>query len=275
VDDRRDARPRDGGALRHNDAMGEPPADLFLHALRGLGEIRAGDGLAALIGASLARDGLSWRSGDVVVIAQKAVSKAEGRFLDLGSVSPSPRALELATVTGKDPRLVEAILAESSEVLRARPNVLIVRHRLGYVMAQAGIDRSNVPGTERVLLLPEDPDASAERLRDALVAAAQVDLGVVVSDSFGRPWRLGTTNVALGAAGVPSLWDRRGETDRNGRVLEVTQVAWADAVAAAAGLVMGEGAEGVPAVLVRGLGRPAAARPARALLRPVDEDLFR
>jgi coenzyme F420-0:L-glutamate ligase/coenzyme F420-1:gamma-L-glutamate ligase len=248
---------------------------LVIHPLGGIGEIEAGTDLADVLGAAVARCGLDLQAHDVLVVAQKVVSKAEERFVDLRDVEPSARARELAGATAKDARLVELILRESSEVLRARANVLIVRHRLGYVLAQAGIDRSNVPGDERVLLLPVDPDASATSLRDALRARTGVDVGVVISDSFGRPWRLGTTNVAIGVAGVTALWDRRGERDRTGRALESTLVAWADAIAAAAGLLMGEAAESVPAVLVRGLACPAAPNPARTLVRPLDEDLFR
>lgn len=243
-------------------------------ALQGLGEVEAGDDLAALLAAAMP----SASDGDVLVVAQKIVSKAEGRSIDLNAVSPSARALELAGITGKDPRLVELILSESSEVLRARPGVLIVRHRLGHVMANAGIDRSNVcgaAGEQRVLLLPRDADASAAALRDGLRRHLGRELGIVISDSFGRPWRNGVVNVALGVAGLPALIDRRGELDRHGRRLEITQVALADALAAAAGLVMGEGAEGLPAVLMHGMAWTAPARPAQALIRPLDEDLFR
>lgn len=248
---------------------------LALHALPGIGEVLPGGDLAATLLDALSAAGLRLAPQDVLVVAQKAVSKAEDRFVRLDAVRPSARAHELAVITGKDPRLVEVILGESTEVLRAKPNVMITRHRLGLVMAQAGVDRSNVPGDERVLLLPLDPDRSAELLRKRLVAAHGAEIGVIVSDSFGRPWRLGTTNVAIGAAGVPAVWDRRGEADREGRRLETTQVAWADAVAAAAGLAMGEAAEGTPAVLVRGLRWNLPARPARTLLRPLDEDMFR
>ena len=243
-------------------------------AVQGIAEVAAGDDLGALLAAALP----AVADKDLLVIAQKVVSKAEGRSVDLNAVSPSPRALELAGVTRKDPRLVELILSESSDVLRAQPDVLIVRHRLGYVMANAGIDRSNVPspaGEERVLLLPLDADASAAALRAALRNRLGVDLGIIISDSFGRAWRNGVVNVALGAAGLPSLVDRRGEPDRFGRGMEVTQVALADALAAAAGLVMGEGAEGVPAVLVQGLDWSAPDCPARSLIRPLAEDLFR
>jgi coenzyme F420-0:L-glutamate ligase/coenzyme F420-1:gamma-L-glutamate ligase len=247
---------------------------ISFNALQGMTEVAAGDDLAALLAAAMP----AVAERDLLVVAQKIVSKAEGRSVDLNAVSPSPRAQELAGLTGKDPRLVELILAESSEVLRAQPGVLIVRHRLGYVMANAGVDRSNVPsppGEERVLLLPLDADASAAALRRALRIHLGIDLGIIISDSFGRPWRNGVVNVALGAAGLPSLIDRRGEPDRFGRGMEVTQFALADALAAAAGLVMGEGAEGVPAVLVQGLDWSAPDCPARALIRPLAEDLFR
>lgn len=250
---------------------------LSIKALTGMGDIRPGTPLAGLIAERMQQAGLRLERQDVLVIAQKAVSKAEGRFVDLRSVVPSPRARELAAICCKDPRLVEVVLAESTAVLRVKPHVLIVRHRLGYVMAQAGVDRSNVasaPGEERVLLLPADPDLSAARVRGEIAALLGAAPGVIISDSFGRPWRLGVVNVAIGAAGVPALWDRRGEPDREGRSLEVTEVAWADAVAAAAGLVMGEAAEGTPVVLVRGLDWRAPERPGAALLRPLAEDLF-
>jgi coenzyme F420-0:L-glutamate ligase / coenzyme F420-1:gamma-L-glutamate ligase len=203
------------------------------------------------------------------------VSKAEGCFRDLATVRVSERTRELATITGKDARLVEVVLSESVEVLRARRDMLIVRHRLGFVIAQAGVDRSNVPGKDRVLLLPSDPDRSARTIRATVARILGIAPGVIVSDSFGRPWRVGTTNGAIGAAGVPELWDRRGERDREGRVLEVTKVAWADAVAGAAGIVMGEVREGIPAVMVRGLVPRGPERPAAALVRPSEEDWFR
>jgi coenzyme F420-0:L-glutamate ligase/coenzyme F420-1:gamma-L-glutamate ligase len=252
-------------------------ARLCATALRGCGEIIAGAALGDWIAESLRGVSPAIGPRDVVVIAQKAVSKAEGRFVDLASVQPSARAIELATVCHKDPRLVEVILRESTEVLRVAANVLITRHRRGYVMAQAGVDRSNVPqqGGERVLLLPEDPDASAAGIRADLERHLGVAPGVIVSDSFGRPWRNGVVNVALGAAGVPALWNRRGEADRDGRPLESTEVGWADAVAAAAGLLMGEAAEGIPVVLVRGLEWRAPQRLASALIRPLEQDLFR
>ena len=241
--------------------------------LTDLPEIRPGDDLPALLAAHLA----DLQAGDILVVAQKIVSKAEGRFVTLSEVVPSPEAEELALEIRKDARLVELVLRESTEVVRAARHVLITRHRLGHVMANAGIDASNLgsAGEGRVLLLPEDPDASATRIADALEAKFGVRPGVVVSDSFGRPWRMGTVNVAIGIAGMPALIDRRGEQDRDGRVMQMTLIAFADAVAAAAGLAMGEGAEGVPAAVVRGLGWAGVAQTAGALLRPVGEDLFR
>lgn len=244
-------------------------------ALPGIGEVRPGDDLAQVLGGALARLGEPPQPREVLVIAQKIVSKAEARFVSLDTVTVSARARELAALTGKDPRLVELILSESVEVLRARPNVLIVRHRLGFVMANAGIDRSNVGGDDRVLLLPRDPDGSAEALRRALCERRGAELGVVIADSFGRPWRRGVTHVALGAAGIPALIDRRGESDRNGRRLESTEVAFADQLASTAGLLMGEAAEGIPAVLVRGASWSAPSLGASALIRPLSEDLFR
>jgi len=223
-------------------------------------EIGSGDDLAGIIAAGVRESAQTLRDFDVLVVAQKIVSKAEGRRTSLADFAPSARALELARVCGKDPRLVEAVLSESSDVLRVAPNVLIVRHRLGFVMAQ--------PGTQ-------PRGGSVGRLRAGLRASFGAAVGVVISDSFGRPWRLGTTNVALGSAGLPALWDRRGEKDREGRTLEVTQVAYADAIASAAGLVMGEGNESVPCALVRGLHWTARERPASELLRPLHEDLFR
>jgi len=243
----------------------------------GIGDVRRGDDLARVLADALVASGLSPAPGDILVVAQKVVSKAEGRLVDLGTVEPTARAQEIAALTGKDARLVELILSESSDVLRAVPGVLIVRHRRGYVVANAGIDRSNVgngPAGRYALMLPVDPDASAENLRRRLRDFFAVDVGVIVSDSFGRAWRNGVVNVALGAAGVPALVDRRGEVDRYGRKLEMTEVAAADAVAAGAGLVMGEAAEGRPAVLVRGLSWTAPFCNAQALIRPPAMDLF-
>ena len=251
---------------------------LSIWPLHGLPRVKPGDDLARLLIDGLLRAGVTTAAGDILAVAQKIVSKAEGRIFDLVQIVPSARAIELATVTGKDPRLLELVLRESTEVLRAKKNVIVVAHRLGLVMANAGIDQSNVEAdgmAEPALLLPEDPDASAARLKARLDAHFGVALGVVISDSIGRAWRLGTTGTAIGAAGVPSLIDQRGETDMNGRVLMVTETAFADAVAAAAVLVMGEAAEATPAALVRTPVRPAPEKPARALVRAKHEDMFR
>jgi coenzyme F420-0:L-glutamate ligase/coenzyme F420-1:gamma-L-glutamate ligase len=249
-----------------------------LSAVEGLPEIEPGMDLAEVLAAKLRALDPALTDGDVVVVAQKIVSKADSRYVDLCSVSPSPRAAELAVITRKDPRLIEIILGESSEILRAVRDVLIVRHRLGFVMAQAGVDQSNVsdgPNGERALLLPVDPHASATRLRDALGTRLGFRPGLIISDSFGRPWRLGVVNIALGAAGIASLWDRRGEADRSGRALKSTWVAWGDALASAAGLVMGEADEGTPVVVIRGARGILPHSGADALIRPFEQDLFR
>jgi coenzyme F420-0:L-glutamate ligase/coenzyme F420-1:gamma-L-glutamate ligase len=244
---------------------------IAIHQLGTIGEVRPGDDLAALLRAALASAALlPLGADDILVVTQKIVSKAEGRFVDLAAVAPGPEALQLAEKTRKDARVVELVLAEASAVVRAAPHVLITRHRLGHVMANSGIDRSNIGpgGADRALLLPLDPDASAAALAEAFGCA------VVISDSFGRPWRYGVVGVAIGAAGLPSLHDRRGETDRDGRVMEVTQVALADIVATASTLATGEAAEGVPAALIRGVALPRERSPAAALVRPLSEDLF-
>jgi coenzyme F420-0:L-glutamate ligase / coenzyme F420-1:gamma-L-glutamate ligase len=251
---------------------------LTITTLGGIPQVQPGDDLAELLIAALQEDGITPRTRDIVVVTSKIVSKAEGRFVDLATLEPSERARELAQITRKDARLVEAILREAVEVIRAKPNVLIVATRHGLIMANAGIDQSNLDAADhgrRVLLLPEAPDKSAQQLKQRLDAHFSADIAVIVSDSVGRPWRLGTVGLAVGAAGVPSLWDRRGEKDLSGRPLEVTEVAFADAVAAAAVLAMGEAAEGRPAALVRGLDWSAKIRPAAALVRPKAEDLFR
>jgi coenzyme F420-0:L-glutamate ligase/coenzyme F420-1:gamma-L-glutamate ligase len=255
-----------------------PRNGIELLAVPDVPAIRPGDDLAALIVTNLSGAGLSLEHGDVVVLAQKIVSKAEDRLVDLRDVAASPAAEKLAREVGKDPRLVELILSESRRVVRSRPNVLIVEHRLGYVMANAGIDQSNVgpeDGRELALLLPVDPDASAERLRRALRSLTGLDLGIVINDSFGRAWRQGTVGIAVGCAGIPSLLDKRGDRDLFGRTLRVTVVAFADEIAAAASLLMGQADEGRPIVVVRGAFSSGTAVPAAALVRPPDEDLFR
>lgn len=251
---------------------------IALLPIAGLPEVQPGDDLAALLLAALTGKGLQLRRGDVLVLAQKIVSKAEGRLVNLADVTPGAEAERVAAETEKDPRLVELILRESESISRMRRGVLIVRHRLGFTSANAGIDRSNVPqtpGEETVLLLPEDPDRSARALREALHERTGVEVATVIADSHGRPFRLGTVGVAIGVAGLPALWDRRGEPDREGYLLQHTEVGLADEIAAAASLVMGQAAESVPAVLVRGLHLPARDGQARDLYRPPRLDLYR
>jgi len=253
-------------------------SSVSITALKGIPLVEPGHDLAALLIAALEAGEILPRSFDVLVVAQKIVSKAEDRFLDLATLAPSPRALALAAKARKDPRLVEAILSESAEIIRVKPGVIIVETLHGLVMANAGIDQSNLAAADqgrRVLLLPRDPQGSAERLKSRLDAHYGIGIGVIISDSVGRAWRLGTVGLALGAAGLPCLRDRRGEPDLCGRILEATETGFADAVAAAAVLVMGEAAEGYPAALVRGLEWTESPRPASALIRPKSEDLFR
>ena len=247
-----------------------------LTALAGIPAIGAGDDLGAVLGDALAD--LGPQPGDVLVVTHKIVSKAEGRFVTLAGVRPSARARELAAATGKDPALVEVVLAQSRAVLRYRPGLIITEHRLGLVLANAGVDQSNVPehaDGPRVLLLPEDPDASAAALRARLEQRFAAPLAVVISDSAGRAFRNGVVGVAIGAAGLPALLDLRGRPDLEGRPLQVTQVGLADQIASAAELLMGEADEGRPAVLVRGLSRDGPALPASALIRERAADLFR
>lgn len=252
-------------------------ARLSIFAIPGIPLVQPGDDLASFILDGLSAMGEALAAGDIVVVAQKIISKAEGRLVSLGSVVPTARAHELAGVTGKDPRVVELVLQESREVLRAKTNVLIVEQNLGLVIANAGIDRSNVEGgsEDMALLLPVDPDASARALRETLIERSGVDVAVVIADSVGRAWRYGTTGMAIGCAGLEPLWDQRGDTDMFGKVLEVTEVAVADQVASAANLAMGEARERTPAAVVRGLDTPRRERPATALVRAKKEDMFR
>jgi coenzyme F420-0:L-glutamate ligase / coenzyme F420-1:gamma-L-glutamate ligase len=233
--------------------------------------------VAGLILTALDRANLTLQEGDVLAIAQKIISKAEGRLVRLADVEPGPRAREVAAQTEKDPRIVELILRESEEISRLKPGVLIVRHRLGFTSANAGIDRSNVGdgGETAVLLLPLDPDQSAANIRARIQAERGVTVGVVITDSHGRPFRLGTVGVAIGVAGLPALWDRRGERDRYGYTLQHTDVGVADEIAAAAGLLMGQAAEGLPVVRLRGLKLPEANGQATDLIRPKQMDLYR
>ena len=245
--------------------------------IRGIGLVAPGDDLPALLLEAIEACGIELADGDVVAVAQKIISKAEGRQIALKDVSASPEAVALAEKTEKDPRLVQLILDESTEVLRWKPGVLIVRHKLGLVGAHAGVDQSNIDheGDGSALLLPVAPDASAARLREALGAATGRALGILITDSANRPWRLGTVGIAIGAAGFDVLDDRRGGTDLYGRELKVTLVNRADSIAAAATLAMGETTEKTPAALVRGLPVGGTAQTARMVVRPLEDDLFR
>ncbi len=238
--------------------------------LPGMPELEAGDDLAALVVEAAARVG-GFEPGDVVVVAQKAISKVEGQVVDLRDVTPSERAHELAG--DADPRRVEVILGEAREIVRARPPLLITETLHGFVCASAGVDASNAKGPDTVVLLPRDPDASAAALRDEIARRTGVDIGVIVSDSFGRAWRQGTTDVALGVAGIEALRDLRGQRDRAGYELHTTQIAIADEIAGAAELVMGK-TDGVPAAIVRGV-RLEGSGSGKDLLMPRERDLFR
>jgi coenzyme F420-0:L-glutamate ligase/coenzyme F420-1:gamma-L-glutamate ligase len=240
--------------------------------------VAPGDDVAGLIAAALNTNKLTLNEGDVLVIAQKIISKAEGRYVTLADVEPGEEAIALAAETDKDPRQVELVLRESREVLRSRPGVIIVEHRNGYVHANAGIDKSNIESgaqSPRVLLLPEDADRSAANIRQSLAATNGVLPQVIINDSFGRAWRNGTVGVAIGCAGFEPLFNQMGETDLFGNVLEVTEAAVADELAAAASLVMGQAAEGIPVVLVRGAQLAAAETASKALLRDKSMDMFR
>lgn len=253
---------------------------LTLTPLKDIPLIRHGDDLADIVLQALASNQIAIFDGDILVFAQKIVSKMEGRSVNLVAVNPSPRAIELAQQTDKDPRLVELILCESNEVLRTRPGTIIVEHKLGFVCANAGIDHSNVAGAgdsleEWVLLLPSDPDRSAKELRGTIQARTGKQIGVLIIDSHGRAWRNGTVGVAIGLAGLPGLEDLRGRKDLFHFTLRITQVGAADELAAAASLVMGQAAEGTPVVHVRGFPYPLREGSLRELIRPRDQDLFR
>jgi coenzyme F420-0:L-glutamate ligase / coenzyme F420-1:gamma-L-glutamate ligase len=240
--------------------------ELRVIPVEGIPEVRAGDDLAALLAEAAA-----FEDGDVVVVAQKVVSKAEGRTVRLDEVEPSARARELAA--GEDPRRLEVILREAARIVRSRPPLVIAETRHGFVCASAGVDASNAPGARVLVLLPLDPDASARRIRDGLAERTDRTVGVIVSDSFGRPWRQGTTDVAIGAAGIRTLLDLRGTRDRTGYELHATTIALADEIAGAAELVLGK-TRGVPAAIVRGLA-VAGEGAARDLVMPAERDLFR
>lgn len=266
--------------------MNKTLSPLILTPLQDIPLIRRGDNLADILLASLYTPGLGLQDGDILVLAQKIVSKAEGRMVDLGTVHPSPRAIELAHQADKDPRVVELMLQESNEVLRVRVGTIIVEHKLGFVCANAGIDHSNVfPLAEQegakaraedyVLLLPKNPDQSASELRAQIKSRTGANIGVLIIDSHGRAWRNGTVGAAIGLAGIPGLVDLRGQPDLFGYTLRITQVGAADELAAAASLIMGQAAEGTPAVHVRGFPYLLREGMLGELIRSKDQDMFR
>ena len=254
------------------------PVSLTLTALSGIPLVRPGENLATLILQSFEQAALALEDGDILVIAQKIVSKSEGRHVKLGDVQPSQGARELAAVTEKDPRLVELILLESRGIVRHRLGVIVAENRQGVVLANSGIDHSNVEAdgdAEQMLLLPVDPDASAARIHKELQEQTQVNIAVIINDSLGRAWRNGTTGTALGVSGLPALLDLRGLPDLFGKPLQVSEQAIADELSAAASLLQGQAAEGQPVVLIRGYATSAPPTPASALIRPKEKDLFR
>lgn len=253
---------------------------LIFTALPDVPIVQEGDDLSQLILQALKRAEIELQDGDVIILAQKIVSKAEGRCRELNQVQPGPSAVKLAEETGKDPRLIELILEESRSVLRKRLDLIIVEHRLGFVCANAGIDHSNVTGNEaqsdeRVLLLPLDPDATAARILHELESTMKVSLGILIIDSHGRAWRMGTVGTCIGVAGFPALLDLRGNPDMVGRTLQVTQVGLGDEIAAGASALMGQADERRPIIHLRGLPYPLRPGTLKELLRPEKLDLFR
>jgi coenzyme F420-0:L-glutamate ligase/coenzyme F420-1:gamma-L-glutamate ligase len=239
----------------------------------GMPEIREGDDLARMIFTAALRTKIHLQNRDILVVAQKIISKAEGRIARLSTIEPTAQASQLAARGARDPRLVEVILRESRRIVREHP-VLIVETHHGFVCANAGVDHSNVPGDDMVTLLPIDPDRSARQLRRSLRKITKKHVAVLISDTFGRPWRLGLTNVGVGAAGVPVMLDLRGTRDRDAKPLQATILAVADELAAAAGLAMGK-RDGIPAVIIRGYKYRPKQVPATKIIRPANEDLFR
>ncbi|MGB3714604.1 MAG: coenzyme F420-0:L-glutamate ligase [Candidatus Promineifilaceae bacterium] len=249
-----------------------------LTAIPGIPEVRKGDRISTLLLDGLEKAGIKLIDRDIIAITHKVISKAEGRLVNLDDVTPGSRAREIAVITDKDPKLVQMILTESTGISRMRNGVLIVRHRLGFTSANAGIDRSNVPQNgagEWVILLPINPDSSAAQIGGDILDRCGVNVGILIVDSHGRPFRLGTVGVAIGVSGIPALWDRRGESDLYGYHLEHTEVGTADEIAAAASILMGQASEGQPAILIRGLNLPPLQGKARDLVRSKELDLYR
>ncbi len=253
---------------------------LIITPIYGLPIFSKGDNLTAYLLQAIKDNNIDLLNGDILVIAQKIISKVEGRLINLSEVVPSDKAVEIAHIVEKDPRFVECVLGESKKIIRCRPGILIVEHNLGFICANAGIDHSNVKGPygqneDWVLLLPKNPDRSAENIRNEMEEKTNVKLGVLIIDSHGRAWRMGIVGTTIGVSGIPGLVDKRGEVDLFGYKLKVTQIAAADELAAAASLMMGQAAEGVPAVHVRGFPYPLRNSYLSELIRPENQDLFR
>lgn len=253
---------------------------LSITPLQNIPLIRQGDNLADILVASIQNSTIQLENDDILVLAQKIVSKSEGRMVNLATITPSPQAIELAQKTEKDPRVVQLMLQESNEIVRTRIGAIIVEHKLGFVCANAGIDHSNVAGDgseneEYVLLLPEDPDASAKALRDQIRQKTGLNIGVMIIDSHGRAWRNGTVGICIGLSGIPAMIDERGWKDLFGYTLKITVVGVADELAAAASLMMGQASEGIPAVHVRGFPYPLGEGSLKELIRPKEQDMFR
>lgn len=253
---------------------------LIITPLKNIPLIRQGDSLADILVDSIQDSTIQLENNDILVIAQKIVSKSEGRIVNLATVTPSEKAIELAQKTEKDARVVQLMLQESNEIVRTRIGAIIVEHKLGFVCANAGIDHSNVAGDgseseEYVLLLPEDPDASAKALRDQIKQKTDINVGVMIIDSHGRAWRNGTVGVCIGLSGIPAMIDERGWKDLFGYTLKITIVGVADELAAAASLMMGQASEGIPAVHVRGFPYPLGEGSLKELIRPKQQDMFR
>lgn len=253
---------------------------LTLTSLQNIPLIRQDDNLADILVKSLLETNIELQNDDIIVIAQKIVSKSEGRMVNIATVTPSEQAIELAQKTEKDARVVELIIQESNEILRVRVGTIIVEHKLGFVCANAGIDHSNVADRgnkvdEYVLLLPEDPDQSARNIREQIKQKTGINIGVMIIDSHGRAWRNGTVGICIGLSGLPAIIDERGWKDLFGYTLKITVVGVADELAAAASLVMGQAAEGTPAVHVRGFPYPLGEGSLKEIIRPKDQDMFR
>ena len=249
-------------------------SEITLTAIQNIPEINPGDEIASIINQCIEAQECSLKNNDVLVIAQKIISKSEDRFVDLKTVKPSEKALKISKEVDKDPRL---ILQESNHIVRASKGILVVEHKLGHILANAGIDRSNVGRTDdHVLLLPKNPDESAKNVKNYFEHNSKIKIGVLITDSIGRAWRLGTTGHALGSSGIKTLIDMRGsEFDRDGRLLETTVIGVADQIASASTLLMGESSEGTPVVIVRGLDLCDDSDTVNDLIRPKEEDLFR